>query len=33
MDMTAYWLNFKKKRAEKGKYYYFIHTRAATMTA
>ena len=23
MDMTAYWLNFKKKRAEDGKYYYF----------
>ena len=23
MDMTAYWLNFKKKRAGEGKYYYF----------
>ncbi len=23
MDMTAYWLNFKKKRAGDGKYYYF----------
>lgn len=23
MDMTAYWLNFKKKRAVDGKYYYF----------
>ena len=23
MDMTAYWLNFKKKRTGKGKYYYF----------
>lgn len=23
MDMTAYWLNFKKKRTGEGKYYYF----------
>lgn len=23
MDMTAYWLNFKKKRAGEGRYYYF----------
>ena len=23
MDMTAYWLNFKKKRTGDGKYYYF----------
>lgn len=23
MDMTAYWLNFKKKRAGERKYYYF----------
>ena len=23
MDMTAYWLNFKKKRAGEDKYYYF----------
>ena len=23
MDMTAYWLNFKKKQAGEGKYYYF----------
>ena len=23
MDMTAYWLNHKKRRAEDGKYYYF----------